>query len=854
MSVRIHQLAKEIGMENKELLELLKSRGFVVKSVSSTIDNISAESLIEEYKEKAAEEAPAAEAEAPVEEEAPKGPVFPEGVIVKSAEDLEREKQEAVAAAEAEKNAAIDAAKQAQAEKQAEAQAAAAAKAAPPAPPAPPAPATPPPAAPPRAAPPKAAPPKAGPPPAAPQSPISGKPPVAPPPAAVPPKAPAPVAPPAAPPRATPPAAPATNRPPAPAGPPVPPPAGPPKPPAATPPAPATPSAEEGATPETEAAPAGELQTIHLKPPIVVRDFAGEIGLKPFKLISELMEMGIFASMNQTIEEDTAQTLATRHGFVLEIHHRGEDQQPAKKIVEKVDDDDPKFLKPRPPVVCILGHVDHGKTTLLDTIRKANVTASEAGGITQHIGAYQIEHSGQKITFIDTPGHAAFSMMRARGANVTDIAVLVIAADDAFKPQTEEALKFARQANNAIVVAVNKIDAKGANIDRVKQQMQEKGIAPEDWGGETVTVGVSALNGTNIEELLDMILLQAEVMELQANPTCGASGIIVESQIEQGRGATASVIVEKGTLKKGDALLCGESYCRVKSLLDENGKILKSAPPATPVKVLGWSTAPSSGDRFTTEKNEKTAKRAAEEITYQRKRDANAKIEEANKETGGPTIDDLFAAIESKQKKCLKVIVKSDVHGSAEALANALTEIESDKVDLDIISVGVGNITKNDVTLASTGSACIVGFNVKLDNGVQSVAKHHDVRIIQHEIIYELLDQVEEEMVGMLDAELSEKKLGAAEVRQVFPTGKGRFVAGCMVTEGTINRNKIARLVRGGETLHESTVDTLKRFKDDVKEVRAGYECGINVEGFNAYEEGDIIECFAVEEIRPSLR
>ncbi|MGB0416522.1 MAG: translation initiation factor IF-2 [Coraliomargarita sp.] len=851
MSVRIHQLAKEIGMENKELLELLQSRGFVVKSVSSTIDNISAESLIEEYKAKASAEAPAAEEAAPVaEEDAPKGPVFPEGVIVKSAEDLEREKQEAAAAAEAEKTAAIEAAKQAQAAKQAEAQTAAAAKATPPAAKTPPAPATPPPAAPPRAAPPKAAPPKAGPPPAAPQSPLSGKPPVAPPPAAVPPKAPAATPPAATPPAATPPAA---NRPPAPAGPPVPPPAGPPKPPAATPPAPAADAAAEPSE-AGEAAPAAEPQTIHIKPPIVVRDFAGEIGLKPFKLISELMEMGIFASMNQTIEEDTAQTLATRHGFLLEIHHRGEDQQPAKKVVEKVDDDDPKFLKPRPPVVCILGHVDHGKTTLLDTIRKANVTAGEAGGITQHIGAYQIEHSGQKITFIDTPGHAAFSMMRARGANVTDIAVLVIAADDAFKPQTEEALKFARQANNAIVVAINKIDAKGANIDRVKQQMQEKGIAPEDWGGETVTVGVSALNGTHIDELLDMILLQAEVMELQANPSCPASGIIVESQIEQGRGPTASVIVEKGTLKKGDALLCGESYCRVKSLLDENGKILKSAPPATPVKVLGWSSAPSSGDRFTTEKNEKSAKRAAEEITYQRKREANAKLEEANKESGGPTIDDLFAAIESKQKKCLKVIVKSDVHGSAEALANALTEIESDKVDLDIISVGVGNITKNDVTLASTGSACIVGFNVKLDNGVQSVAKHHDVRIIQHEIIYELLDQVEEEMVGMLDAELSEKKLGAAEVRQVFPTGKGRFVAGCMVTEGTINRNKIARLVRGGEVIHESTIDTLKRFKDDVKEVRAGYECGINVEGFNAYEEGDVIECFAVEEIRPSLR
>ncbi|MGB0344276.1 MAG: translation initiation factor IF-2, partial [Coraliomargarita sp.] len=575
----------------------------------------------------------------------------------------------------------------------------------------------------------------------------------------------------------------------------------------------------------------------------------------PFKLISELMEMGIFASMNQTIEESTAHSLAERHGCLLEVHHRGEDSQSAKKKEEKVDVDDPKFLKPRPPVVCILGHVDHGKTTLLDTIRKSNVTAGEAGGITQHIGAYQIQHSGQKITFIDTPGHAAFSMMRARGANVTDIAVLVIAADDAFKPQTDEALKFAQQANNAIVVAINKMDAKGANIDRVKQQMQEKGIAPEDWGGETVTVAVSALNGTNIDDLLDMILLQAEVMELQANPDCPATGIIIESQIEQGRGPTASVIVDKGTLKKGDALLCGESYCRVKSLLDENGQILKSAPPSTPVKVLGWSSVPSAGDRFTSEKNEKAARRVAEDVAYQRKKEANAKEEaEGGKPAGGPTIDDLFAAIESKQKKCLRVIVKSDVHGSAEALANALSEIESDKVDLDIINVGVGNITKNDVTMASAGGCCIVGFNVRLDNGVQGIAKHHDVRIIQHEIIYELLDQVEEEMAGLLDAELSEKKLGAAEIRQVFPTGKGRYVAGCMVTEGTINRSRIARLVRGGEVLHESSIDTLRRFKDDVKEVRAGYECGINVEGCNDYQEGDIIECFAVEEIRPSLR
>ncbi len=877
MSVRIHQLAKQIGLENKELLELLKERGFVVKSVSSTIDNISADSIVEEFAAKNADSAePEAEAAAPAEEEKPKGPSFPEGVIVRSAADIEREKKEAEEAKEAEKAAKVEAAKAAQAEK------VAAAAPLPPEPPKPPANTPPPaPAIPPRAAPPKAAPPKAAPPKAAP--PAAGKAPASPapvsvrpagaPPAATPPAAPAPKAPPAAtppapkaPPAAPAPAAPVANtpppppatagKPPAPAGPPTPPPAappGPPQPPAATAPA-ADADAPESA--EGEAPEAGDdVQIIHIKPPIVVRDFAGEIGLKPFKLISELMEMGIFASMNQTIEEDTAQTLAQRHGFMLEIHHRGEEQAAQqKKKEEKQDDDDPKFLKPRPPVVCILGHVDHGKTTLLDTIRKANVTDGEAGGITQHVGAYQVDHNGEKITFLDTPGHAAFSMMRARGANVTDIAVLVIAADDSFKPQTDEALKFAQQANNAVVVAINKIDAKGANVDRVKQQMQEKGIAPEDWGGETVCVEVSALNGTNIDDLLDMILLQAEVMELQANPSCGASGIIVESQIEQGRGATATVIVEKGTLKKGDALLCAESYCRVKSLLDENGKIVKSAPPGTPVKVLGWTGVPAAGDRFTSAKNEKTAKREAEDITYQRKRDANAKIEEANKAQGGPTIDDLFAAIEQKQKKCLKIIVKSDVHGSAEALANAISEIESDKVDVDVINVGVGNITKNDVTLASTGGCCIVGFNVKMDNGVQSIAKHHDVRIIQHEIIYELLDQIEEEMVGMLEPELTEKKLGAAEIRQVFPTGKGRYVAGCMVTEGTINRNKIARLVRGGEVIHESKIDTLKRFKDDVKEVRAGYECGINVEGSNDYQEGDIIECFAVEEIRPSLR
>ena len=779
MSVRIHQLSKDLGMENKELIELLKSRGYEVKSASSTVDNISAEALREEF---------AAQAPQPAEPEpeAPVAPKLPEGAFVKSAADIDREHQKKAVTEEPEKAA--------KAPKQVS----------PATPPSPPTVATPPSSA-------------------------------------ILPKAPNPI-----PTVSTPTAAPT--------------PAGPPKPPAAAQAADVeqAPAAEstEGEGPEASVAEAGKLKKIHVKPPIVVRDFAGEIGLKPFKLISELMEMGIFASMNQTIEESVAVQVAGRHGCELEIHHRGEQNEKggsSKPKVEKPDDDDPKFLKPRPPVVCILGHVDHGKTTLLDTIRKANVVKGEAGGITQHIGAYQIDHKDQKISFIDTPGHAAFSMMRERGANVTDVSILVIAADDAFKPQTEEALKFAKDANNAIIVAINKIDAKGANIDRVKQQMQEKGIAPEDWGGETIAVEVSALKGTNIDNLLDMILLQVELLELKANPTCPASGTIIESQIEMGRGASATVIVERGTLKKGDALLCGEVYCRVKTMTDADGNQLKDAPPATPVRVTGWSDVPASGTKFSTQKNEKSAKRCAEENIQVRKLHDAASTQQQNTEGGAATVEDLFAAIENQQKKCLRVIVKSDVHGSTEALVQALKAIESDKVELDVISKGVGHITKNDITLASAGGAMVVGFNVKLDNGVQSLAKHHDIRIVQHAIIYELIDQVEEAMADMLDAEYTEKKTGAAEVRQVFSVGKTRKVAGCMVTEGLIQRNCIARLMRGGELIHESKIDTLKRFKDDVKEVRAGYECGINVAGYDDYQEGDTIECFAVEEQRASL-
>jgi translation initiation factor IF-2 len=789
MSVRIHQLSKEIGIENKELIQLLVERGFEVKSASSTIDNISAESLREEFAQKKSSSEQKADASEAAHAVKPKLPL---GALVKSAQDVSNERAEKLKAK----------------------------------------------------TPPNPTPVVNRTVPSAPKVPIlASKTPAGP-----------PVAP-AGPPKA-------------PAGPPVLPPA--PhkasgeKDPTASDAIKSTepPKSQQIAAPESDStnieasdSATAELKKIHVKPPIVVRDFAGEMGVKPFKLISELMEMGIFASMNQTIEESVAQKIAQSHGFELAVHHRGEAQAVAqtKKKPVKVDDDDPRFLKPRPPVVCILGHVDHGKTTLLDTIRKSNSAAGEAGGITQHIGAYQIEHNGQKISFIDTPGHAAFSLMRERGANITDIAVLVVAADDAFKPQTEEALKFANEANNAIVVAINKIDAKGANVDRVKQQMQEKGIAPEDWGGETIAVEVSALKGTNIEDLLDMILLQAEVLELRANPTCPVSGIVIESQVQVGRGPSASVMVERGTLKVGDALLCGEVYCKVKSLTDANGKSLKSAPPATPVNVIGWSDIPDSGKRFSHQKNEKAAKRAAADALQQRKLDAAAAKEEAQRTQGAATVEDLFAAIENQQKKCLKIIVKSDMHGSTEALINALKAIESDKVDLEIIGKGVGMITKNDITLASTGGAAVIGFNVRLDNGVQSLAKHHEVRIVQHSIIYELIDQVEECMADLLDAEIVEKKLGATEIRQVFSLGKGRSVAGCMVTEGLIKRGATARVMRAGICVHESKIDTLKRFKDDVKEVRAGYECGLHVAGFDAYEEGDLIDCFSVEEVRPTL-
>ena len=801
MSIRIHELAKKLNMDNKDLMALLKERGYPAKSVSSTIDNITAESLEQEVAAK--NPAPAPVVAAPVAAAPVEAPSIrlPAGVFVKSAQDIVREKEEVVKAAAAARAANNPSSVTA--------------------------PVRPPLPAPAIKAPPP--PPMMAPRVFAPAAPVSRPAPV-----------PAPVA--KAP--LAPPSVPAFRPPPAVASPA----------PVKSPPlAPPTPSA--AAATSVTITEEGGVKIIHLKPPIIVRDFAVALGLKPFKLISELMEMSIFASMNQSIDEVVATKVAEKHGFLLDIKHRGETAAPVvtpekakSNKEEKAREEDIKNLAPRPPVVCILGHVDHGKTSLLDAIRKANVAAGEAGGITQHIGAYQIEHHGRKITFLDTPGHAAFTKMRARGASVTDIAVLVVAADDGFMPQTDEALQHAKDAAVVLMVAVNKMDVKGANLDRVKQQMQERQIAPEDWGGETVTVPVAAIKGQGITELLDMILLQADVLELKANPKSEASGVVIESQVDVGRGPLATVIVQRGTLRVGDALVCGPHYAKVRAMFDDQGNTLKEAPPAMPVRVIGWSGAPDSGAKFVAAKNAREAEHLAEEAADLLKK-STVTEDAVPKDI---TLDALFANIAATQAKVLRVVLKSDVYGSLEAVKNVLENIKSAKVSLNIVAADVGVISKNDVLMASTAKAVIIGFNTKQENGVTALTKHHGVTIENFAIIYELGDRVKELMADLLDPDLKENKTGGAEVRQVFPVAKG-FVAGCLVTEGKINRGSVARVRRGKDSVFEGKVGTLRRFKDDANEVRAGLECGIRLDGFDGYQPGDRIECFEIQKVRASL-
>ncbi|MCU0792514.1 MAG: translation initiation factor IF-2 [Opitutaceae bacterium] len=881
MSIRIHELAKRHNMEGKDMLALLKELNFVAadtKSVSSTVSKIYEEEMDKYMAAKAAAAAPSAPAAAPApaEEAAPAAPRVP---MVKSAEDVARERAEAAARA-AEETAA-------QAAAPAPVSAPPAAPAAAPRPVSAPAPVS---APRPVSAPPSMPPPVSRPPVLAPR-PVSAPAPVSAP-LSAPRPAPAPLATPGlrpAAPSPSPAPAPVAQSAPAPVRAPVSAPVAPAAPvsappsvsaplrPPGTPPLPSAPGlpGSPRATPAMPVPPArapfvapppavvsnatiteeGGIKIIHLKPPVIVRDFATTLGMKPFKLISELMEVGIFASINQSIDEAVAAKVAEKHGFLLEIKHRGEAAQPqvSKKDKEKAKakqeaEDEEKNLMPRPPVVCILGHVDHGKTSLLDAIRKANVAAGEAGGITQHIGAYQIEHSGRKITFLDTPGHAAFNKMRARGASCTDIAILVVAADDGFMPQSDEALKHAQSAAVTTMVAVNKMDVRGANLDRVKQQMQERNIAPEDWGGETVTVPVSAIKGTGLSDLLDMIILQADVLELKANPKAEASGVVVESQVDIGRGPLATLLIQRGTLKVGDSLVCGAQWCKVRAMFNDQGENIKEAPPAMPVRVIGWSGAPDSGAQFKVVKNARTAEDLADEEQMRLKKELSS----AAAAPKNVSVDQLFADIAANQAKVLKLIIKTDVFGSTEAVRHVLEGIKSTKVSLEIVSTEVGLVTKNDVLMAGTGGAVVLGFNTKLEPGVTPLAKHHGVRIETFGIIYELADKVKEMMADLLDPDLKEVKLGAAEVRATFPLAKG-FVAGCLVTEGKITRNGNARLRRKKDIVAEGKIDTLKRFKDDANEVRAGLECGIKLGDFNGYEVGDVIEVFEIQKVRASL-
>ncbi len=600
----------------------------------------------------------------------------------------------------------------------------------------------------------------------------------------------------------------------------------------------------------------GGVKTLHAKPPIIVRDFAVVLGLKPFKLISELMEMGIFASMNQAIEELIATKLAGKHGFLFDIKHRSEAHLAApkkpevekKSLEKKAREEDLQNLVPRAPVVVIMGHVDHGKTTLLDAVRKANTVASEAGGITQHIGAYQVEHNGRKITFLDTPGHAAFSKMRKRGANITDIAILVAAADDGFMPQTDEALKHLQDAKVELMVAINKIDVKGANLDRVKQQMQERGIPSEDWGGNVVTVPISAIKGQGVPDLLEMIGLQADLLELKANPKVEASGTVIESEIDGGRGPLATVIIQRGTLRVGDAIVSGPYWAKVRAMFDDQGGNVNEAPPSAPVRVIGWSGAPDSGSKFAVVQNSREAESLAEGEQQRLKKESVV----AAAHPKDTSLDVLFANIAAAHEKVLRVVLKSDVCGSLEAVRNVFEGLKSTKVRLDIVASDVGTITKNDVKMASASKAVIIGFNVKKENGVMALAKHHSVSINNFEIIYELADRVRGLMVDLLDPDLKEVKLGAVEVRQVFPVSRG-VVAGCLVIEGKISRGVTARVHRGKNSVFEGKVGTLRRFKDDANEVRAGLECGIRLDGFDDYKQGDKIECFEIHKTRALL-
>lgn len=611
-----------------------------------------------------------------------------------------------------------------------------------------------------------------------------------------------------------------------------------------------------GVRPAQPVAPAPVQETapdriILLRGAVVVKDLAEQLGLRPNRLIADLMQLNILASINQRVEIDVAQKITEKYGYKIEIERqkRSTERKPilrSEDADDAIPDDKPEELVTRPPVVTFLGHVDHGKTSLMDRIRNTRVASGEAGGITQHIGAYTVEISGRKITFLDTPGHAAFSAMRARGASLTDIAVIIIAADDGIMPQTREVIKQAQQAGVQIMIAINKCDLPAAKPDRVRQMLQAEGLTPEEWGGDVICAEVSAVTGEGVDHLLEMILLQADVLELMANPSRRADGYVVEAQLEQGLGPTATLLIAGGTLNVGDIILCGEHFGRIRGLIDDRGRRVKSAGPATAVKCMGLSGVPEAGASFRIMLNEKRARELAERMAEERKQTELV----SSKAT---SLDALMSQMKESQKRELAVIVKADTQGSAEAIVEALREIKSEKVTLNIVSSAIGNVSATDINKACSGKALVLGFSVACETGVQQQARHDGVRVSTFRIIYELLDFVKQRMLDLLPPEYKEAIRGHAEIKVAFDIGKTGRVAGCQLLDGVLRADARYRIFRKKEKIWDGKISSLKHFQNEVSEVNGSQECGIFFNGFEDFQVGDVIECYVLEELPRTL-
>ena len=582
-----------------------------------------------------------------------------------------------------------------------------------------------------------------------------------------------------------------------------------------------------------------EKKVVEIPDEISVGDFASRLEVSPTAVVKKLFEVGVMASVSQVIDFDTAALIGDDLGFEIKKEVIITDEDRLFNDVEDTEDQ----LEPRPPVVVVMGHVDHGKTSLLDTIRKTNVIAKEAGGITQHIGAYRVRIHDKKITFLDTPGHEAFTTMRMRGAQVTDIAILVVAADDGIMPQTVEAINQAKAAGVTIIVAINKIDKEGANPDKIKQELTEYDLVPEEWGGDTICVPISAKFNQNIDELLEMVILVAEMKELKANPNRNAKGTVIEAQLDKGRGPVATVLVQNGTLKVGDVVVAGTAVGKVRAMVDDRGNKVKKAGPSVPVEIIGLSEVPEGGDIFHAVNDEKKARAVVEKRKEKIKSDSI-------QSRAAVSLDALFDQIKQGEVKELNIIVKADVQGSVEAVKQSLTKLSNEEVRVNCIHGGAGGVTESDVMLAAASNAIIVGFNVRPDNGALSSAKQNNVDIRLYRVIYHAIDEIEAAMKGMLAPKFKENVLGHAEVRNTFKVSGVGTIAGGYILDGKISRNSQVRIVRDGIIVHEGILSSLKRFKDDVKDVSSGYECGIGIENFNDIKDGDIIESFVMEEIK----